>query len=168
MSATPELLERLKTLEEVSCKLGALDPDDHAGLEPVLRQRALVIADLATALNALSGSQVSSAFSFLGSATTGLGSLASQFTQLSDPIQGLIKIEQDQFDRTYQALGKHVDIMTQRVNAMQASLSHKLQGADALLANLQSQQQILTASIQGLTFTSFGAAPSATGQTPIG
>jgi hypothetical protein len=39
-----------------------------------------------------------SSFSFLGSATTGFGRLSSQLNQISDPIAGLIKVKQDQYD----------------------------------------------------------------------
>jgi hypothetical protein len=46
--------------------------------------------------------------------------------------------------------------MTARVNAMQATLSAKLQAADTQLAQMQSQQQLLTSTIQSLNFTSFG------------
>lgn len=108
------------------------------------------------AFNSLSSAQVAGAFSFLGSATTGFGRLASSLTQFSDPITGAIKGQQDQFDAADTRLTNQVTRMTAQVNAMQASLSAKLQAADAQLARMQSQQQVLAATIQGLNFAAFG------------
>jgi flagellar hook-associated protein 2 len=90
------------------------------------------------AFNSLSSVQIAGAFSFLGSATSGFGQLAGSLTQFSDPLS-------DQVAR-----------MTAQVNAMQTGLSAKLQAADAQLAQMQSQQQLLTSTIQGLNFASFG------------
>jgi flagellar hook-associated protein 2 len=108
------------------------------------------------AFNTLSPSQISDAFSFLGSATTGFGGLSASLTQFSDPVSGAIKSQQDQFDATYNTLTDQIKSLTTRANAMQTSLSAKLQAADAQVAELQSQQQLLTATIQGLNFASFG------------
>ena len=46
--------------------------------------------------------------------------------------------------------------ISQRVSDMQATLNKKLQAADAVLAALDSQTSILTASIQSLNYTSYG------------
>ena len=42
--------------------------------------------------NTLSQTQISDAFNFLGSSTSGLAALANNFTQITDPIEGLIQI----------------------------------------------------------------------------
>jgi hypothetical protein len=43
---------------------------------------------------------------------------------------------------------------------MQASLTRQLQAADALQAQLTSQEQQLSGTIQSLNYSAFGAAPS--------
>jgi flagellar hook-associated protein 2 len=106
--------------------------------------------------NALSSSQIAGAFSFLGSATTGFGGLSANLSQFSDPIAGAIKSQQDQFDAAYSRLGDQVTTMASQLNQMQTTLSAKLQAADALVATMQSQQQMLSSTIQGLNFASFG------------
>jgi flagellar hook-associated protein 2 len=108
------------------------------------------------AFNSLSSAQIAGAFSFLGSATTAFGGLSVKFAQFSDPITGAIRGQQDQFDAAYSRISKQVADMTARVNAMQTTLSAKLQAADTRLAQMQSQQQILTSTIQSLNFSSFG------------
>ena len=108
------------------------------------------------AFNSLSSAQIAGAFSFLGSPTTGFGGLSAKLTQFSDPITGAIKAQQDQYDVAYGRINDQVSALTARINTMQASLSAKLQAADTQLAQMQSQQQMLTASIQSLNFTSFG------------
>ncbi len=108
------------------------------------------------AFNSLTSAQIAGAFSFLGSATTGFGKLTASLTQFSDPITGAIQAQQDQFDAADTRLTDQLTRMTEQINAMQTTLSAKLQAADAQLAQMQSQQQLLTSTIQGLNFASFG------------
>ena len=108
------------------------------------------------AFNSLTSAQIAGAFSFLGSATTGFGGLASSLTQFSDPISGAIQAQQDQFTATDTRLNDQITTMTARVNAMQAALSAQLQSADTQIAQMQSQQQLLTSTLQGLNFASYG------------
>jgi flagellar capping protein FliD len=107
-------------------------------------------------LEALTDSQLHDALGFLGSATTGLGQLQSSFTQISDPISGTIKAQTDQFDATNKRLTDQISTLTDRINAMQAGLQLQLSAADSLIASLNSQQSLLTSSIQSLNFSSFG------------
>jgi len=109
-----------------------------------------------TTFSSLTPTQVSSAFTFLGSATTGFGALASKLTQFSDPINGAIRQQQDQWDATYERISERVSVLTERTNAMQRGLAQKLQAADTLLAHLSSQQTMLNVTIQGLNAMSFG------------
>ena len=104
----------------------------------------------------LSGSELAAAFEFLGSATTGLGAVASRFNSISDPLNGLIKLQQNQYDAADSRLNNQIDDLTARIILMQTSLSQQLQKADALLATLESQQTILDASIQGLNLALYG------------
>jgi len=106
--------------------------------------------------NSLSSAQIAAAFSFLGSATSGFGALASRLTQYSDPDTGAIKTQQDQYDATDTAITNQINTLTDQANQMQQTLTSKLQAADALLAEMQSQQQLLTSTIQGLNFASYG------------
>ncbi len=109
-----------------------------------------------TTFDTLSETNIQDAFTLLGSESSGLGALASKFTQLSDPVIGLIKVEQDQYDKTDKALTDQVAILTERVSVLRLSVTAKLQAADALLAGLESQQRVLDASIQSLNVTLYG------------
>jgi flagellar hook-associated protein 2 len=106
--------------------------------------------------NALSNAQITDAYSFLGSTTNGPAAMQSRFTQLSDPVTGAIKAQQDQYDATDKRLTTQVDALTERINAMQATLQSKLQIADSLLASLASTQSMLTSSIQSMNFSAYG------------
>jgi flagellar hook-associated protein 2 len=108
----------------------------------------------------LSDTQVSDGFAFVGSATQGLGGFSARLGQISDPIGGLIKIEQDGLDRTDKNLQTQINRLTDRITVTQAALAAKLHIADALLANLQSQQQVLSASLQGLNLVLYGKSPN--------
>jgi len=115
--------------------------------------------------NALSNSQITDAYSFLGSATGGPAAMQKNFTNLGDPVTGAIKAQQDQYDATDKRLSTQVDELTFRINAMQATLQSKLQIADSLLASLASTQTMLTASIQSMNFSSYGYQSTAPTQT---
>jgi flagellar capping protein FliD len=107
-------------------------------------------------LNQLSDAQLSDVFKFLGSSTTGFGVIASQFKQLSDPISGLIKTEQNGIDAANQRITDQINRLTDRNTAMQNALTQRLQAADAALAGLQSQQQVLTSSVQSVNLALYG------------
>jgi flagellar hook-associated protein 2 len=109
-----------------------------------------------TVFDALSDDQISAALSFFGSKTSGFGALADQFTQLSDPITGLIKLQQDSYDREDARLQDQIAEMETRINDMQIATAARLQAADALLAQLESQQQMLDASIKSVNLVTFG------------
>lgn len=104
----------------------------------------------------LTESQFNSLLDFLGSAVSGFGALASRFEEISDPIRGLIKTQQDYYDAADDRLSQQINALTERVNQMQQTLLAKLEQADALLAQLEGQQKLLEASIQGLNLTLYG------------
>jgi flagellar hook-associated protein 2 len=106
--------------------------------------------------NKLTDAQLSDAFKFIGSATTGLGRLSATLQQYSDPITGLIKTEQGGLTNTDQHFQDQITTLTDRINTMQSNLAKQLQAADALLAQLQNQQQTLTSSLQGLSLVLYG------------
>lgn len=104
----------------------------------------------------LTSSQVQSAFDFFGSPTTGFGALSANLSQISDSVTGLAKVQLDNYAAAERRINEQIAAITDRVTLMQRSLSEKLQIADTLLAQLQSQQSVLDASIQSLSFTAFG------------
>ena len=110
----------------------------------------------ASTFNALSDNQIDSGFTFAGTSVGGLGSLNSAFKQLSDPISGLIKVQLNQYETTNNRISKDLEGVTDRIALIQTSTAQRLQAADSLLAQLESQQNVLTGSLQGLLFTLYG------------
>lgn len=103
---------------------------------------------------ALSNTNMSDAYDLLGA--VGFTDLCGRLSQITDPLKGIIKTQQDQYDVADQRLTKQVTAINERVASMQASLSAKLQAADSLLASLASQQSMLDASIQSVNLALFG------------
>ena len=106
--------------------------------------------------NTLSESEVTAAFTFFGSPTTGFGALSAKFKSMGDPISGLIKTQQDGYAAADRNLQSQIALMEDRINEMQLTLASKLEKADALLAMLESQQTILDASLKGANLVMFG------------
>jgi len=106
--------------------------------------------------NALSDSSISSAFQFVGTATSGLAGFGTKLTQYSDPITGLIRQEQDGIDRLDQHLQQQIETLTTRATDVQTKLLNRLTQADSLLAQLESQQNFLSASLQSLNLVLYG------------
>lgn len=104
----------------------------------------------------LSSSTIDSAFSLLGSASTGFGALSKKLDQLSNPVTGFIRTQQNNYDTADARIQKQVDDLTVRIGRMQVSMSEKLQQADTLLASLKSQQNMLDASIKSVNFSLYG------------
>jgi flagellar hook-associated protein 2 len=107
----------------------------------------------------LSNANITSAFSLLNS-TDGLGQLGDGLTAITDPLTGLIKVQQDQYDTADKRLVSQATTIQDRISAMQVSLLGRLQAADALLASLTSQQSLLTANITALNYTVYGKTTS--------
>lgn len=110
-----------------------------------------------SAITGLSDTQLSDAFKFLGDATQGLGQYASSLQEMTDPINGLIVLEQDGMSRVDKQLQDQIGQLNQRIDVMKKGLSLKLQQADSLLASLESQQNTVSASLQGLNYVLYGA-----------
>jgi flagellar hook-associated protein 2 len=111
----------------------------------------------------LSDSQIPDAFKFLGSSKSGLGALANNFTQLSDPLTGLIRVQENGYDATNQELTSQISTLNARTSQLQASMTARLQAADALVAELQSQQNVVNASISSLNFVLYGKQTNSNG-----
>jgi flagellar hook-associated protein 2 len=110
----------------------------------------------ATTFNALSSTQISDAFKFLGSASTGFAALASNFTQLSDPISGLIQTQIDGYQTENTDLGNEITDAQARAVQIEQSATAQAEAADALVAQLQQQQSNLDASIQSVNYALYG------------
>lgn len=106
--------------------------------------------------NALTSSQIQSAFTFLGSSTTGFGALAGTLTAYSDPTSGEIAGQENEWKTDTTNINNQISTLTAQANQMQKTLDAALQSADEQIAQMQSQQQALSASIQSLNFTSYG------------
>lgn len=110
----------------------------------------------ATTFDALPDSQLGDAFTFLGSTTQGFGALSRTLTQISDPVMGLAKLQQNQYDQTDQRLSDQIATTTEQITQMQEILAAKLTAADALLAQMETQQSIIDASIQSVNLALYG------------
>ena len=95
-------------------------------------------------------------FQFLGSSTSGVGALANQFSAISAPGNGAIASEINSWNTENTALTTKISDATTQVNTMQKLLSQQLEAADAQVAQLQSQQSLLTSTIQSLDYTTYG------------
>src|SRR5262249_6143674 len=82
--------------------------------------------------SSVSDTQVSDAFQFLGSTTSGLGGFSAALSQYSDPITGLIQAEVSGLQKSDQHIQEQISTLTERANAMQTSLSSQLALADTL------------------------------------
>lgn len=109
-----------------------------------------------TKFSSLTSSQISDGFKFLGSATTGLGGFSAQLSQFSDPIDGLIQMETAGIARTDQHMQDQMAALNLRISTLQTSLTLRLEAADSLQAQLQQQQQAVTASLQGVSLALYG------------
>ena len=114
--------------------------------------------------DSLSATQVSDALKFIGSSTSGFAALANNFTQLSDPVTGLIRVQEDGYDKGNTRLAAQITAATDRANQITQAMTAKIQAADALLAQLESEQNTVNASVQSLNYVAFGKNVNSNGQ----
>ncbi len=105
--------------------------------------------------NALSEAQITDSFNFFGG-TTGLGSLTSRSDGFTDAINGMAKLQINQYDRTDSRLTNQISSLEDRIEVLRSNYLQKLQVADALLGNLESQKNIVGASIDSLNLVLYG------------
>ena len=108
----------------------------------------------------LTETQVRAGLDFASNSVTGLGSLSSKISGISDPVTGLIQAEINQYTSSGLSLDKRVSDLNERVTLLQSGLALRLQSADALLASLESQQTVLTSSLTSLSYALFGRSSS--------
>ena len=104
-----------------------------------------------TIFNALSDADVQGVFTFLGSTTSGFGALKSKFSQLSDPVTGLISVQLDHYDTETKRLEGRITTLSERVIALQQNTSRRLQTYDAILAGLESQANLISSTYATVT-----------------
>ena len=109
-----------------------------------------------TVIDGMTNDQANSAFSLLGSSTSGLGTFYARLNAYSDTTDGLFEAQQESYNKTNDSLSTQIGSLTDRIQNMQSTLEAKLQAADVLLASLERQQSVLTASIQSLNLTLYG------------
>jgi len=106
--------------------------------------------------NSLSSSQVSDAFNFFGSANSGFAALANNFTQLSDPITGLIAAQQNNWQQENTDLTNRISTLNTQISTYQASVTAQLQAADATCAELEQEQNNVNAEIESVDYVMYG------------
>lgn len=109
-----------------------------------------------TRFYSLSTEEFESSLDLMGTTTTGFGALAAKLDEISNPITGLIKKQQDTLDSADARMDNQIAALQERIEVMQASLSLKLQQADLLISQFSSQQQQLDAVIKSLNTVTFG------------
>jgi flagellar hook-associated protein 2 len=106
--------------------------------------------------NALSDTQISDAYKFLGSSSSGFSALASNFTQLSDPITGVIETQISGYQTEDTQLSDQITTAQAYVTQVQQTATQQMEAADALVAELQQQQTDVDASIQSVNYVLYG------------
>jgi flagellar hook-associated protein 2 len=113
--------------------------------------------------NALSDTQISDAYTFLGSSSSGFASLASNFTQLSDPVSGIIETQLTGYQSEETQLGDQITTGEAYVNQVEQTATQQMEAADALVAELQQQQTEVDSSIQSVNYVLYGRQVSVNG-----
>src|ERR1700733_2292372 len=113
--------------------------------------------------NALSDAQISGAFQFLGSANSGFAALASNFTQLTDPITGMIQAQISGYETTNTDLANQITTGQAYAAEVQQNAPSQVEAADALVAQLESEQNIVDSSIQSVNYSLYGRQVGADG-----
>ena len=148
-----ETQDALRALTRYSSGSGAIQSLGSLGIE-LDRQGKMTLN--AETFDGLSSTQISSAFTFLGSEKSGFGALVAKLDGITDPVTGLAKLQTQRYDASDLRLSNEIADVSERISNMQKSLSARLQAADALLGTLESQQNLVNASIQSLNFSLFG------------
>lgn len=104
----------------------------------------------------LSSSTITAAFDFFGSATTGFGASFKTIDAISNGYTGTIAQQQVELDKSDKRMTAQIETISQRIQLMQESLNTKLQLADGLLSQLQSQQSMLDSSLKSLETSTYG------------
>jgi flagellar hook-associated protein 2 len=107
-------------------------------------------------IDGLSNSARQTLLQTLSSDTGVVAQLGARWDGLADTSAGLLATELDQLETTNTRLTAQMTELTARITVSQERLKAQLQVADTLLATLASQQGMLTATIDSLSYVSFG------------
>jgi flagellar capping protein FliD len=105
--------------------------------------------------DSLPNSRLETAFSLFGG-SGGFGALESRLRNVSDPANGLIRLQQNQIDATDARIRGQIEAIQKRIEVMRNNLARQLQMADTLLARLESQQRFLDANLESLNLVLYG------------
>jgi flagellar hook-associated protein 2 len=152
-----ELQQTLRQISGYTTPGGAVNNLSTLGVE--FADTTGVATFNATTFNALSPAQISGAFTFLGSATTGLGGFSQNLGGYTDSVSGMIPLESKGLSTQDQDIQAHIATLTAQLQTMQTNLLATLEAADATQSELQSQQQQLTGTLQGLSLVLYGQNP---------
>ena len=82
---------------------------------------------------------------------------------MSDPLTGLIRLQEDGYDRENAQLSDQISTLNERVSQIQSAMTTRIQAADALVAQLQSQQNMVNSSVSSLNYVLYGRQTNANG-----
>jgi len=108
-----------------------------------------------TKFNSLSVTVLQDSFAFFAD-TTGLGQLSKTTAAFSADVTGLAALQIAQYDRTDIRLDEQILVLEERINLILQNYLQKLQAADALLGAFESQQRVITASVDSLNLVLYG------------
>jgi flagellar hook-associated protein 2 len=110
-----------------------------------------------TVVAGFSSTQLSDAFKFLGSSSSGFAAFANNFTMISDPVSGLIQNEENGLDTDDTNIGNEISTLQARATLAHNANAANLEAADALVAQLESDQNEVSAEVQSIDYVDFGA-----------
>jgi len=108
-------------------------------------------------VSGFSNTQMSDAFKFFGSSNAGFAAFASNFTSLSDPISGSIQNQEDGIDAEDTNISSQITTLQARAALAHNANTARLEAADALVAQLESNKNTVSAEVQSVNFVAFGA-----------
>ena len=122
---------------------GAIKSMVELGLE--LDSKGLMTFNAIT-FNALTDTQINDALTFIGNTTTGFaGTAFTGLKDLADPVTGQIQTAIDFLKESDQSLADEILEAQERVDRLMVTLEAKFAAADLALAQIESQQKLLTA-----------------------
>jgi flagellar hook-associated protein 2 len=110
-----------------------------------------------TVVAGYSSTQLSDAYKFLGSSNSGFASFANNFTMISDPTSGLIQNEESGISTDDANISSEISTLQARATLTHNANAAKLEAADALVAQLQSEQNTVNAEVESVDFVDYGA-----------
>jgi flagellar capping protein FliD len=93
----------------------------------------------------LTDSQISAALDFIGDTSSGFaGNAFNRLNDIANPVNGQIQTALNFVTKSDERLSKQIDAANERVDILVANLEKRFAAADLLLAQLESQQTLLT------------------------